>query len=112
TYHRAEMFLHSLCGHLADDQRVRLVVVGEQCNVRDVALVAGAVAAQLPQCDPGHDYFTSSSTTRTSASTTDLSTRVGQIDRSSVALPAPRPAPVMPAGGAESVSGTSSRPTR
>src|SRR5207253_6552592 len=56
-------------------------------------------------------YLTSSSTTRTSASTTALSTSVGQIDNNSVAPLPPRPAPVMPAGGADSVSGTSSRPT-
>ena len=80
AHHRAEVLLHALGGDLAHDQRVRLVVVGEDRDVRDVALVAGAVAAELAQREPGHGDFTSSSATRTSASTTDLSTSVGQID--------------------------------
>src|SRR6185436_511152 len=45
-------------------------------------------------------------------STSFLSTRVGQSPSSSVLAPAiPRPIPVSPAGGADSASGTSSRPT-
>ncbi len=80
VHHCAEVFLHALRGDLADDERVRLVVVGEDRDVRDVALVAGAVSADLPEREARHRYFTSSSTTRTSASTTDLSISVGQID--------------------------------
>src|SRR5439155_25286731 len=105
AHHGAEVLLHPGGCHFAHDERERLVVVREQRDVRDVALVAGAVSAELSQREPGHGQLTSSSTTRTAASTTDLSMSVGQIDKSSVALvPAPRPAPVMPAGGPERVS--------
>src|SRR5262245_577220 len=104
------MYLHAIGGDLPHDQRVRLVVVGEDRDVGDVALVAGAVAADLAQGEPRHQA-TSSIVTRTWSSTSCLSSSVGQMPSSSVGPPPRPPAPVRPAGGADKVSGTSSRPT-
>ena len=53
-HHGAEVFLYSRRGHFAHDHGVRLVVVGENRDVGDVALVAGAVAAQFTQRQTGH----------------------------------------------------------
>ena len=109
-HHRAEVRLHPFGGDLAHDARVGVVVVGEDRDVGDVALVAGAVPADLAKREPRH-HRTSSIVTRTSLSTRSLSMSVGQMPSSSVAPPRPPPpAPVSPAGGADSVSGINSRP--
>src|SRR5207237_8949229 len=85
--------------------------VGEERAVGDVALVPGAIAAQLAQREARH-HRTSCTVTVTCGSTSLLSTRVGHRPSNSVApAPPPRPDPVIPAGGADNVSGTSSRPT-
>src|SRR5207253_2078822 len=52
--HCAEVFLRPRGSDLADDQRVRVVVVGEDRDVGDVTFVAGAVATKLSQCEAGH----------------------------------------------------------
>src|SRR5262245_9310860 len=111
AHHRAEVLLDALGADLARDDVVGLVVVGEDRHVGDAALVAGPVAAELAQLQPRHQP-TSSIVTRTFSSTSFRSTSVGQMPTSSVGRPPPcRPIPVKPAGGADRVSGMSSRPT-
>src|SRR5437763_3176208 len=109
--HRTEVLLQALGCDLARDEVVGLLVVGEDRHVGDVALVAGPVAAQLTELEAGR-HVTSSNVTRTFSSTSFRSTSVGQMPSSSVGRPPPcRPMPVKPAGGGDSVSGMSSRPT-
>src|SRR3954452_22792502 len=95
-----EVRCDSFRGDLRNECGVGVGVVGEEGDVADVALVAGARTADVAESDPRH-HLTASTSTRCDCSTAWRSTKNGST-RSSGAGPARarerRPMPWSPAG--------------